>query len=362
MEDERLSPPALHVNRSGYWEIRWTERDERTGRARSRTHSCRTKDRRVAEDALAAFLTASAAVAPVASGGLTVRDCVERYLAGHVEKNGRTASQDWNLKNVTRGLGAMRVADLTEGHVDFYARKRLAAGRATGTVRRELSALRAALAWSVRKGLVPAEAVPHFDLPAESPARTRYLDEAEEERLWDAAEDVATDLHLPMERRRVGLFVCLALETAARSEAIRGLTWDRVDLKRGVVDYNEPGRRVSNKRRAVVPISDRLRAVLDVAHALALADGGGVAEGPVLGHTGSVRGSFERLCARVGIEDVTVHDLRRTWATLRVSWGVPLQDVARVLGDSIEVVERHYAVFAPDYLRDAVNVRGRRKP
>ncbi|WP_167309522.1 hypothetical protein [Brevundimonas naejangsanensis] len=33
------------------------------------------------------------------------------------------------------------------------------------------------------------------------------------------------------------LFTRLALYTGARSGAILGLTWDRVDLERGVIDY-----------------------------------------------------------------------------------------------------------------------------
>lgn len=290
-----------------------------------------------------AWETAARAVAPL-TGTLTVEGGVSRYLAGHVEKNGRTAAQDFNLRNVVRELGAVRVADLTEKMVDGFAARRLASGMKSGTVRRELSALRAALAWCVKKKLVPAGSVCHFDLPPESAPRTRFLDDAEEARLWNEAAGRA------VRGDRVGLFVCLALETAARSEAIRGLTWDRVDATRGLIDYNEPGRRLSNKRRAVVPVSKRLEPVLASCFR---------GSGPVLGHSGSVRKGFERLCADVGLVGVTIHDLRRTWASLRVSWGVPLQDVAAVLGDSPEITQKHYAHLSPDYLRSAVNVRGR---
>jgi integrase len=337
--------PRLAVNRSGFWEIRWTDRDD-TGRARSRTYSCRTKDRRVAEDVMRGWLTANRVAAPL-TGTITVRDGVARYLKGHVDKNGRTGAQDFNLRNVVRELGDVRVADLTEAMVDRFAAARMAAGFKSGTVRRELSALRAALAWCVKKGLVPSGSVVHFDLPPESAPRTRFLDEAEETALWNEAKVRA------LRGDRVGLFVCLALETAARSEAIRGLTWDRVDLRRGLIDYNEPGRRLSNKRRAVVPMSQRLEPVL------AACGQGAQADAPVLGHSGSVRDGFVRLCADVGLAGVTIHDLRRTWASLRVSWGVPLQDVAAILGDSLEITQKHYAHLSPDYLRSAVNTRGR---
>lgn len=339
----------LEVNRSGYWEIRWTDRDS-TGRARTRTASCRTKDRHVAEAALDAWRAAGAAVAPL-TGDLTVDEACQKYLDRHVDKRGGTDAQARNLVVLRRVLGDLRVVDLTEARVDGYVSVRRGSGIASGTVRRELGALRAVLNWAERKRLVPPGAVVHFDLPAEGAPRRRYLSEDEEGRLWDTAVRWVSDGEMAHWKRRGALFVCLALETAARSGAVRELKWDQIDWKRGLIDF---GADRGNKRRAVVPISDRLRPVLATECARSVDE-------YVLGHAGKVRDAFEWVLADAGLADagVTAHDLRRTWASLRVSWGVPLQDVAAVLGDSIEVVEKHYAVFSPDYLRGAVNVRGR---
>ena len=57
---------------------------------------------------------------------------------------------------------------------------------------------------------------------------------------------------------------------------------------------------------------------------------------------------FPRLCVEAGIEDLTYHDLRRTFASLHVQGGTPLMEVQKMLGhSSIVVTESHYAYLAP---------------
>ncbi|MBT9566660.1 MAG: site-specific integrase [Thiobacillus sp.] len=67
----------------------------------------------------------------------------------------------------------------------------------------------------------------------------------------------------------------------------------------------------------------------------------------------------ESVCARAGIKDFRVHDLRHTFASWLVSAGVPLAEVRDLLGHStIEVTER-YAHLAPDNHVRAVSVLDR---
>jgi integrase len=158
--------------------------------------------------------------------------------------------------------------------------------------------------------------------------------------------------------RRAALFTMLALSTAARAQAIIGLTWDRVDLKRRLIDYRDGSLRATKKRRVPVPIEDRLWPEL----ARAWIEQGRPKSGPVLGSFGELRKSFETLKAGfIGPRGVTLpagltrHDLRRTWATLAAQRGVPMFQIAGMLGDTLETVERHYAHHSPEYLRGAVN-------
>ena len=73
----------------------------------------------------------------------------------------------------------------------------------------------------------------------------------------------------------------------------------------------------------------------------------------------SVRKAFERACELAGIPRGTPHVLRHSAASHMVMAGVPIEQVARFLGDTIEMVEKVYGKWAPDYLSDAANALAR---
>jgi integrase len=280
-----------------------------------------------------------------------VGDVVERYIRDHVDLNRRGATQRWALKPILDHFGRWPLLDLNTGALRDYRRIR-ARRVADPTIRREMGALRAALSWAKDNDVAPKDwSIPTINLPPPGAPRENCLTEAEAQKLWDAAVAIATGPD-PFPRRRVGLFTCLALDTAARSAAIEGLTWDRVDVVRGLIDFRDPGKSVSKKRRVPVPMSDRLLAVMQDAHARRMSKGAG--ELHVLGHTGSTHKPFNRLVDLLGL-DCTRHDLRRTWATLKARRGVSMFEIAGVLGDKLETVMKHYAHHSPEHLRGAVN-------
>lgn len=60
------------------------------------------------------------------------------------------------------------------------------------------------------------------------------------------------------------------------------------------------------------------------------------------------RKPFDAHLARCGVSGVTIHDTRRTFASLKVSAGVSVYVVAKWLGDGIRTTEEHYGHLAPD--------------
>jgi len=172
--------------------------------------------------------------------------------------------------------------------------------------------------------------------------------------LWLTREQVA----LLIEKAKsphIGLFIKLAVFTGARSGAILDLTWAQVDVERRIIDF---GRGWGNKRRAIVPMNDDVHVALVNARELAQTD-------HVIEFNGrplkSVKIAFRRLCKACDVK-ASPHVLRHTAATWLVMDGVPLREVARLLGNSEAMVEKVYGKHSPDYLRRAVNALHLSKP
>jgi integrase len=58
---------------------------------------------------------------------------------------------------------------------------------------------------------------------------------------------------------------------------------------------------------------------------------------------------------KAGIENLTFHDLRHTFATRMVQKGVDIYKVQRLLGHKSPVMTQRYAHHSPESLRDGVN-------
>ncbi len=94
------------------------------------------------------------------------------------------------------------------------------------------------------------------------------------------------------------IFVALAMLTGARKGSILALTWDRVHFDSGLIDFQEPGRSLPVKRRAVVPIAPALRKELEEAGRHRTRDY--VVEWNGKRITYGLRWSFRKLCERAG--------------------------------------------------------------
>jgi integrase len=205
-----------------------------------------------------------------------------------------------------------------------------------GTLLRRLGILKTALHYAEGERWI--EQQPQFIMPVKQPPPRD---------IWLTREQVS----LLIEKAKtphIRLFIKIAISTAARSGAILELTWAQVDLNRRLIDY---GRGHGNKRRPVAPMNDDVYEALLEAQELALTD-------HVIEYIGkpivSIKKGFRELCKDCGIK-ASPHVLRHTAATWMVMAGVPLAEVARLLGDSEKTVEKVYGKHAPDFLRRAVN-------
>ncbi|MCA9280907.1 MAG: site-specific integrase [Phycisphaeraceae bacterium] len=206
-----------------------------------------------------------------------------------------------------------------------------------GTINRELGVVKAAMRSAWKRGRLSS--VPHVQLLPSPPPRDRFLRLPEVKRLLNACE---LD-HLRM-------YVMLALHTLQRPIGIFSLRIEQVDLEWGRIDFLPPGSIQSNKRRPVVPITPSLRPYLEAA--IACSESGYVVE--YLGRpVNSIKKSFQKACERAALQDVTPYTLRHTGATLMAAAGVPLRQIAGMLGHTEARTTEIYAKHHPDFLRTA---------
>jgi integrase len=267
---------------------------------------------------------------------LTVGQIVEAYLEQSEAIWRDVDAHHWKRARAT-------FDSVTPDRIDEAMCKQFAAssvGR-PGSIRKRLSILRAALRWAERTGLI--DKAPAIWLPSPPPPKDRRLTREEFELLLRSTAST-----------HGWLFTQLARYTAARAGALLALKWENVDFA---------GRRVylggtdRQKPRATVPMHPDLAWILVLAREAAMTD-------YVIEFAGkpvkSIKRTFHTARKKAGLDkSVTPHTLRHTAASWMAEAGVPMSEIAAVLGhrDS-RTTERVYAKYSPDYLQKAVRALG----
>jgi len=268
----------------------------------------------------------------------SVEQIVNRYITDHVDHvaiDHKRASIAW--KRLALHFGNIPINKLSGKHVSDYTKKRDASA---GTINRELGVLSAALRWANAEGIIDRVIV------------IKRLPEPEPRKMWLDKEECLRFLEASKRYPHVFLFVAIALLTGQRKEAILSLQWPQVVWKEGVIDFRDKrDRRNRRKNRAVVPISPEMQTLLSGIERDSMF---------VISNNGrrirDMRKAWSNILEDCGLEGVTPHVLRHSVATNLVRDGVPIIEVAKLLGhkDS-RITERVYAKFAPDYLDNVVS-------
>jgi integrase len=317
----RLERPVINGKQSRTWYVCWTER------GRSRRVSTRTADKRLAERFLAEYVAALNRPPDTFD--------VARLVTGYLKE---APGEHHHAKAIIRHLGALSVTSLTRAQIRLFHAARRKEGASDSTINRQARVLRAALEWGRKEGWLKEP--PHIDAPTPAGPRRRFLSREEATRLYEAA---ATP-HLRT-------FIALALYTGQRKAAILELTWD--DVRDGMIWFRQT---THNKRRPIaLPLTPAL--------ALALGTAWMLREGPhIISYRGRDGGdpkkAFARAAVNAKLEDVRIHDLRRTAASWMVQNGASFEQVAAVLGDRIETVQKHYGHFSAAFVGDAIGKIG----
>ncbi len=341
----------------GLWYIRRYER------GRARWESTGTSDSAEAQGELSTFIRRRTGhERPRDPAGFPIIDALEDYSDEHAAKTLAPERISYAIERLGTFWGELRVGDVTEATCAAYGRAR---GVSNGTLRRELGVLRAAINHEVKHGRLTRPV--HVWLPAKPESRDRWLARQEAAALLRAARrDKRCRLYLP-------LFMLIGLYTGARKEAILSLRWPQVDLERGRIDFNPPGRKRTGKGRPIIPVPRGLLWFLRKARER------GSEVGYVVNrkgrHVGDVKRAFATAAIRAGLCEavtdiagnpamrsggqplrratVSPHTLRHTAGTWMAQAGVDLWQIAGYLGHNHERTTELYSHQHPDYLAKA---------
>lgn len=198
----------------------------------------------------------------------------------------------------------------------------------------------------------------------EDKARTRTLTNHELKAFWGALDD-PSGLRIVDEKRDLPVLVSepvricmkLCLVTLQRRAEVAGMKQSELDLENKV--WIIPEDRTKGRAEHLVPLSELALQLIKAALKLAKKSKKGLGDAIFPSPTskdvsigaGAPSHAMADLTAALGIEDATLHDLRRTGATGMAALGVPPFVVSKVLahkdsGGGAAVTARHYNLYA----------------
>jgi integrase len=180
--------------------------------------------------------------------------------------------------------------------------------------------------------------------------RERFLSKAEIDRLakaLDAAED-----------QRAASIIRICMLTGARVGEVRQARFEQFDLEHCL--WSKPAATTKQRRVHRVPISGEVAAIVRQRRLLVPAGSPWLFPGDVPGQPVQELRRFWRTIQKAAqIEDVRIHDLRHTFASLLVSGGASLEMIGKLLGHTQVQTTQRYAHLMEGPLREGVDAVAR---
>jgi integrase len=255
--------------------------------------------------------------------GMTVGELLAAYVEQHVRIHAKRPERAVrSIQGVFNKLDVWRDRRLSEIRRRDVADLHRHVGETHGKVaaNRLLSFLRAAISFGQRaelwQGANPAEHIPRF----RERSRERFLDADELRRLFAALEQEPS--------RDLADFVKLALMTGARKSDLFSMAWADISLDGAVWRVPDTTKVEPYQVALPPPAVEILKARCNT----------GIKSSWVFqgrhghGHLVDLKKSWAALLCRAGIQDLHVHDLRRSHASWMLASGANLVEVARSLG------------------------------
>jgi integrase len=255
------------------------------------------------------------------------------------------------------GLDPDRAFDsISMADIQHLVMARRSEGSSNATILHELSTLNQAIKLNKKIGN-PVPDLSLRDIKKDNQlrpfkGRLRYLSKEEEVRLLAALDPenhftgfgaLTTD-DIYTFRRDIYDLVIVLLDTGARYSEAAGLAWESIDLKKKTIALYRS--KVNNE--STLQTTARVHRVLT----RRFEDRKENQKYIFVSENGTARkyspGAFVRACKRCGIEGITLHSLRHTFASRVVQAGLSLVEIQNLLGHASPITSLRYAHLAPN--------------
>lgn len=248
---------------------------------------------------------------------------------------------------LTKSFGGMPIEDITAGSV---ARAHANWRKTPRAANHALAVLSKMMSWAeeqgLREGKNPCIGVEHY----RETKRERFLSDEELSRLGAAL----SEAQAAGESLWTITLVRMLILTGARLGEMLTLKWDHVDLTRNCLRLPD-----SKTGAKTVLLSAEASALL--ASLPRIANNPWVFPGHIHGqHLVNAQKPWRAIRERAGLDDVRLHDLRHSFASVAVEVGGTLPIIGHLLGHSQAQTTARYAHVAPNPAQRVANAVGKR--
>jgi len=281
-------------------------------------------------------------------------DALAKDLVTDYTVNGRDTLKrvKWSIDCLKISFGGMRATDITTDKVKVHIEKRMKDGLTNASINRELAVLKRMFSLGAESTPPKVSLIPYIPMLKESNTRKGF---------FELEEYLALKSALPSYLKPV---VTFAYHTGWRSGELLNLTWDKVDLKQGIISLN-PGETKSEEARTVYLNQELVTEIRNLQANRRLGcpwvfhrDGEAIKSFRKVWATACIKaGLFEVIKDDQGNETKAptkiFHDFRRTGVRNMVRAGIPERVAMMVSGHRTRSVFERYNIVNDQDLKEA---------
>jgi integrase len=180
-------------------------------------------------------------------------DDLSKDLVTDYTVNGRDTLKrvQWAIGCLKKSFQGMRATDITTDKIKAHIEKRMKEGLSNASINRELAVLKRMFSLGVQSTPPKVNLIPYIPMLKETNTRKGFFELQEYLNLRSA---------LPHYLKPV---VTFAYHTGWRAGEILNLTWDKVDLKQGIITLN-PGETKNENARTIYPNEELMKEMKSV--------------------------------------------------------------------------------------------------